>query len=474
MSKKTLIFIPTYNERENVEPMCAELLALGLAADIVFMDDSSPDGTGEVLDALAKKHPRVAVIHRPAKSGIGSAHKDGIAYAYDHGYERLVTIDCDFTHSPSLIPAFLARAETADVVLGSRYLEQDSLSEWTLFRKTLTRLGHFLTESMLGIGEDATGAFRVYDLKKIPRELFDLVESRGYAFFFESLLVLKKNGFTVAEASIALPARTYGSSKMSLSEVQRSVSTLMTLLVAQETNPARFHLRRGRAELDPDLVDPQNWNEYWDKKQKKTTAAYDTIATLYRNVVIKRRLTSVIKRVFPPGASLIHTGCGSGQVDTGLHSHAKITAADISVSALDIYQRENPNAFAVKHASIFALPFEDATFDGAYNLGVVEHFQKDELVRAFAEIRRVLKPGGKMVIFWPHAYATSVAVLNTAHFVLNDVLHKNVRLHPPEHSLVHSANEARELLAAGGFELASYEFGAKDMFVQAVVVATRN
>lgn len=169
---------------------------------------------------------------------------------------------------------------------------------------------------------------------------------------------------------------------------------------------------------------------------------------------------------------MLHAGCGSGQVDTDLHEHARITAIDISTSALDMYRRHNPQA-EVRHASIFDLPFPDGKFDGAYNLGVVEHFERDELKRAFQELHRVVKPGGKLVVFWPHAHATSVFILNSARWVLNDLLQKDVQLYPPEVSLVHSRSEAAELLSSGGFELSSYEFGPRDMFVQAMVVATR-
>jgi dolichol-phosphate mannosyltransferase len=468
---KTLIFIPTYNERSNVEPMTSRLFALGLDADVVFMDDASPDGTGELLDQLARRHPRMSVLHRTGKLGIGSAHLDGIAYAYDKGYERLVTLDADFTHSPELIPTFLHSAENAHVVVGSRYLEEESLPGWTLYRKSMTKLGHVLTESLLGMKEDATGAFRVYDLRAIPRDLFDLVRSRGYAFFFESLFVVRKNGFRIAQVALKLPARTYGSSKMSSLEVGRSVKTLASLFLESKRDPDRFRLRREPA-IDESLVDEQNWNAYWNKKDQKTTATYDAIATLYRNAVIRRRLEQTIRREFAPGARLLHAGCGSGQVDVRLHETADITAVDISESALSMYLRQNPRA-RVEHASILALPFPDASFDGAYNLGVVEHFKHDELSRAFREIRRVTKPGGKVVVFWPHAYATSVMVLDFTHWVLNDVLNKNVRLHPPEHSLVHSKAEARELLASGGLELESYSFGPEDLFVQAVVVGRR-
>jgi SAM-dependent methyltransferase len=357
--------------------------------------------------------------------------------------------------------------------VGSRYLEKDSLPGWSLIRRSLTNLGHILTKNLLGISQDATGAFRVYNLRAIPRAVFDLVQAKGYAFFFESLLVLQRNGHAIAEIPISLPARTYGSSKMSVVEIQRSVRTLLTLFVADQTDPSRFRTRKSAVGLDPKLIDPQNWNEYWDQKSAKTTAVYDAIAAVYRNLVIRRRLEATLKREFPAGARLLHAGCGSGQVDVNLHEHVKITAVDISASALGLYQSYNPQADAVRHASIFDLPFPDQTFDGAYNLGVVEHFRPDELARAFSEVRRVLRPQGKLVVFWPHAHATSVMLLNATHWLLNDVLHKEVRLHPPEFSLVHSRQEASDLLASGGFDIASYDFGAKDFFVQSVVVATR-
>lgn len=468
---KTLIFIPTYNERENVRPMCEAILAHGLDADLMFLDDNSPDGTGQVLDQLAAQYPRVRVIHRMEKSGIGSAHQDGIALAYREGYQRLLTLDCDFTHDPALIPEFLRRSESAAVVVGSRFQEGGGLKDWSLLRKGLTHTGHLLTSTLLGMSQDATAAYRCYDLTVIPRELFDLVQSKGYAFFFESMFIMHINGFSIAEIPLVLAARVYDTSKMSMVEVRRGLTTLLSVFWEEKTNPSRFRLRRA-TNLNPELIDPQNWNEYWNDKSSRSTAIYGALATIYRNMVIRPRLTSAILREFPQGANLLHAGCGSGQVDTNLHQHARITAIDISPSALEMYRRHNPDA-DVRHASIFDLPFDDGTFDGAYNLGVVEHFDRTEIKRAFQELHRVVKPGGKLVVFWPHAHATSVFVLNSARWVLNDVLQKDVRLYPPEVSLVHSRDEAADLLSSGGFELSSYEFGPRDMYVQAMVVATR-
>jgi len=212
--KKILVMIPTYNERENVEKMARDISNTGIDTDILFIDDNSPDGTGAVLDGIAKTVPRVMVMHRPGKQGIGSAHRDGIAWVYEQGYTRLVTMDCDFTHSPDNIKDLLAFSDDFDVVVGSRHMHRDSLNGWNLWRKCITRTGHLLTTVLLKMPYDATGAFRLYRLDRIPSELFQSVESRGYSFFIESLTIITLNGFSIKEVPIALPPRTYGHSKL--------------------------------------------------------------------------------------------------------------------------------------------------------------------------------------------------------------------------------------------------------------------
>jgi len=224
--KRMLIFIPTYNERENVTPLWQGIAALGLDADVVFIDDGSPDGTGDVLDALAVQNPRLKILHRSGKLGIGTAHQAGIAYAYDHNYDVLVTMDADFTHSPANIPLLIQHLGDSDVAVGSRYMQKESLAGWNLMRKFLTCLAHVLTTLLLDLKYDSTGAFRIYRLDRIPRELFSLVESKGYSFFFESLHVLNFNKFKIEEMPIDLPPRTYGTSKMSYKDALRSLETL--------------------------------------------------------------------------------------------------------------------------------------------------------------------------------------------------------------------------------------------------------
>ena len=224
-----LIFIPTYNEAGHVEPLYRRIQATGLAADVLFLDDNSSDGTGEILDGFAAESDTVSVIHRPGKLGIGSAHRMGIEAAYENGYPVLVTMDADFVHKPEDIPAFLAEAETHDTVVGTRFVRAESLAEWDPVRKMATRFGHFLTKLLLRHDFDATGAFRVYRLDRIDRRLFDLIKSNDYEFFFTSLTILHLNGYRIAEVPIDLPWRQYGTSKMAVRLMIKSVLVMMKL-----------------------------------------------------------------------------------------------------------------------------------------------------------------------------------------------------------------------------------------------------
>ncbi|HPO07618.1 MAG TPA: methyltransferase domain-containing protein [bacterium] len=471
--QRTLVFIPTYNEREHVEKICEGIQDLNLGCDILFIDDHSPDGTGDLLEQLSSRYGNVAVKHRFGKLGIGSAHLDGIAYAYDHEYEILITMDCDFTHSPEDIPRFLASSEDCDLVVGSRFLQAGSLADWNLYRRGLTILGHFMTRRLLGLPGDASGAFRLYRLNRIPRSVFDLVTSRGYSFFFETMFLLKANGASIGEVPIILPRRTYGHSKMTLHEVLHSASYIFQLSLMSYATPERFLCRRVSVQLNPSLVDPQNWDAYWDGHTESSVSVYTIIAGFYRRLVIKRNLHRFIRDTFPSGSRLLHAGCGSGQVDGNLHRDMRITAVDISPKALDLYSRNNPDASRIQHASLFDLPFPDSTFDGIYNLGVMEHFTSNEVSRIFQECHRVLKPSGKILLFWPHRRASSVLVLKFVHFFLHKILNRNTKLHPDEISLLSSRAEADRILQEAGLVLFDYHFGIRDLFVQAVLIAGR-
>ena len=471
---KTLVFIPTYNEKENAQAMYRMIMALELEIELLFLDDNSPDGTGALLDEIAARDQRVHVIHRSGKLGIGSAHAKGIGWAYEHGYQRLVTMDCDFTHCPSDIPKLLEAAKGCDVVVGSRYLQGGGLPGWSLYRRFMTHFGHLVTRVLLNIPFDASGAFRVYNLETIPQNLFVCLTSKGYAFFPESLFLLGRNNFSVKEVSIILPARTYGHSKMTTVEVFRSASIISRLALEFLINPRQFRISPPVSDLNPDLVDAQGWDEYWRRKEFSTGFIYGMIASLYRNLVIRRRLNKFVHRHFPPGSHLLHAGSGSGQVDSDIQNEMEITALDISVLALQVYRRNNPNVRSIKHADILSLPFAYPTFDGAYNLGVMEHFTEAQIKRILSEFYRVVKKGGKVIIFWPHARASSVFILKIVHWVLNSVLKRNVQLHPAEICLLRSKSAVEQLFREAGFTVVDYYFGIRDLFVQAVFVVQKS
>tara|TARA_B100000579_G_C22771978_1_gene824455 strand:+ start:77 stop:814 length:738 start_codon:yes stop_codon:yes gene_type:complete len=224
-----LIMIPTYNEKSNVKILVSKLINLHKDLDILFVDDNSPDGTGLLIDKLTKTNKKIKVIHRKSKLGIGSAHLDGINWAYKNSYNKFISLDGDLTHSPEDIKKFLKRIGKNAVIIGSRFIKKNSLKDWSINRKILTHLGHFITKKFLKLPFDATGGFRVYNLKVIDKSIFKKISSRGYAFFIESLFILHKNKYHITEIPIVLPKRTYGSSKMKLSDIAITVMIIIKL-----------------------------------------------------------------------------------------------------------------------------------------------------------------------------------------------------------------------------------------------------
>ncbi len=216
------------------------------------------------------------------------------------------------------------------------------------------------------------------------------------------------------------------------------------------------------------------WDKYWTKKKAVSQKVYRLIASFYRKAIIKRALNSFIEEEFKAGSKLLHAGSGAGQVDEDLVKKFDITALDISGEALKLYKIHNGKRAKTMHASIFDIPAGSSTFDGIYNLGVMEHFTKEEELKILKELRRVLKPGGKVVIFWPPQYGPTVIFLNAAHFILNDIFGKNIRLHPEEISLIKSKKEVSALLKAAGFKIIKFYFGPEDLFTHCIIVAKKN
>lgn len=217
-----LIAIATYNEAENIRLLLNQICALDLPANIIVIDDESPDGTGELVLAFAANNPQVTLHSRQRRTGIGSAHKYAFREALRLNVEILVTLDADFSHRPTDVPRLLTELEDAEVVVGSRFLSDGGLENWNFFRRVLTHAGHLATRIILGNPFDCSGAFRAYRKSALNALASSEELSNGYSWFYESLTMLHRQGVIIKEIPILLSSRTYGSSKMSFQEVFRS------------------------------------------------------------------------------------------------------------------------------------------------------------------------------------------------------------------------------------------------------------
>jgi dolichol-phosphate mannosyltransferase len=214
--RRALVCVPTYDERENVEAITRAILEATPEVDVLVIDDSSPDGTGEIADRIAAREPRVHVLHRPGKQGLGKAYLAGFAWALARGYALVLEMDADFSHDPAYLPQMLARARDADLVLGSRNVRGGATVNWGLGRRALSRGGSLYARTILGLPvRDLTGGFKCF--RREVLEAIDLgsVECSGYAFQIELTYRAVKKGFRVVEIPIVFEDRRVGESKMS-------------------------------------------------------------------------------------------------------------------------------------------------------------------------------------------------------------------------------------------------------------------
>jgi dolichol-phosphate mannosyltransferase len=219
---RATVCLPTYNERENLEPM---LRALGeQSVRVLVIDDASPDGTGELADRLARELDYVDVLHRPAKEGLGPAYLAGFARALGDGAERILEMDCDFSHDPRDVARLIEAITGADLALGSRYVAGGSIRNWGAVRRAISRGGSLYAQVLLSSRvRDLTGGFKCY--RREVLETIDLasVHSRGYAFQIETTYRALRAGFRVAEVPITFADREVGGSKMSRSIVLEAI-----------------------------------------------------------------------------------------------------------------------------------------------------------------------------------------------------------------------------------------------------------
>ena len=233
---RATVCLPTYNERENLERMIEALAGVLRDGDrVLVIDDDSPDGTGELADELALKHPFVDVLHRQAKEGLGRAYVDGFRTVLATDAELILEMDCDFSHAPADVPRLIEAAEAgADLVLGSRYVPGGGTRNWGLVRRLISKGGSYYTALFLHMGvKDPTGGFKCFRRRVLETLDLDSITPRGYVFQIETTYRVKRAGFRVVELPIVFADREAGTSKMSRAVVLEAIWRVPLLRVAR-------------------------------------------------------------------------------------------------------------------------------------------------------------------------------------------------------------------------------------------------
>jgi dolichol-phosphate mannosyltransferase len=251
-AKATLITLATYNEIENLPRLLDEILAAAPDADVLVIDDNSPDGTGTWCVEKAAVEPRLRCLHRPGKLGLGTATIAGMKFAIEHGYRYVLNMDADFSHHPRYLPALLAGMEhpdgspAVDVMIGSRYVPGGSIEGWPLKRHLMSRGVNTYARWLLGLAaKDCSGAFRCYRTSLLAKVDFDAVRSRGYSFQEEILWHLKRLGARVGETPITFADRRHGASKINAREAWAALGVILALGARNWFTPAPSRPRQG-------------------------------------------------------------------------------------------------------------------------------------------------------------------------------------------------------------------------------------
>lgn len=228
----TLVVVATYNERENIEALLTQVLENAPGVRILVIDDSSPDGTGDLVRDFIARDRRVELLEREGKLGLGTAYLAGFRHAIAHRFERVLTMDADFSHHPRYLPAILAQAAKpgVDMVIGARYVKGGGVSGWPVHRRFLSFGANTFARTMLGLRtHDNTGAYRCYSRRVVEELELDQVVSNGYSALIELIWHCKKGGYRIDEVPIIFADRELGQSKVSRAEILKGLTTVFRL-----------------------------------------------------------------------------------------------------------------------------------------------------------------------------------------------------------------------------------------------------
>jgi dolichol-phosphate mannosyltransferase len=250
---RALVIVPTYNEAENVVPLAADVLAHDEQFEVVVVDDNSPDGTGDRVEAMRRDQPRLHLIRRPGKLGLGTAYLAGFRFALDRDYESILTMDSDFSHHPRHLPDLVAMAGYADLVIGSRYVAGGGIANWPWHRRLLSRFGNRYTRMLLRMPvRDCTSGFRCYSRAVIEAIDPFSVRASGYSFLEQILWRVHRAGFTIREIPIVFEDRRFGATKIHPAEIYRAAwHVLVTAFRRPRARAARAPKPPSRSTSDP-------------------------------------------------------------------------------------------------------------------------------------------------------------------------------------------------------------------------------
>ena len=239
--ERLVVSIATYNERENLPALTEEIHRVLPSADILVIDDNSPDGTGQLADELASKDARIHVLHRAGKLGLGTAILAGVQFAIENNYTFFLNMDADFSHHPRYLPALLAGMQQNDVMIGSRYIAGGGVTDWPLSRRFMSKGVNFLVRLLFRMpARDASGGFRCYRVSKLREANLGRLYSRGYSFQQEMLYRCWRAGCSIGETPIVFEDRRAGASKADPKEIVRSLSMIIWIGIRARLGGAEF------------------------------------------------------------------------------------------------------------------------------------------------------------------------------------------------------------------------------------------
>ncbi len=252
---RALVILPAYNEAENVLPLSEEILAKDPSIDVLVIDDNSPDGTGDLVQGAQSEEPRLHLLRRPDKLGLGTAYLAGFRYALDYGYDYIFTMDCDRSHNPRYIPQMLGGMTDHDLIIGSRYVPGGGITNWPKRRRILSAFANFYARTLLRLPvRDCTSGFRCYRREVLETVKPFQIRSSGYSFLEEMVCRVHRWGFRIGEIPIVFEQRTAGTSKIDSSEIY--LAAWHVLATAFRPSPGPSARVRTELESEKHLTDP--------------------------------------------------------------------------------------------------------------------------------------------------------------------------------------------------------------------------